>query len=428
MEIFQQLGLVVENLWRETNYSEEAFPEIATRALDEIDLGKRGVTPWEIVRWVHAESQLPKQPDIEATFGNPPITLYCGSRFFVDIYFWLDGTTDIHQHSFAGAFQVLTGSSIHSQYRFQQEQAINEHFLLGRVLLDDVELLREGDIRQIIPGREHLHSLFHLDRPSCTITVRTFGLSSKQPQYSYRKPYIATNPFYKDPTLIRRLQTVSTLLNLQAPDQDELIRELLSISDFQTTFLILQNASQMLGGSQIEEFFKLSTSHDRFDSFLAQARHKHGDLVDYLLPVLAEAQRQSDIVRRRQFITGNEHRFFLALLLNVPSTRKILALVKQRFPETDPLDKVLDWVMELASTKVWGSTETNVLGLNDFDDDHLFVLECLMGQLSSQQIKDKLSANYPVDYAANLEKKFDGIAAALRNSIPFRAMLAEGEP
>lgn len=427
MEIFQHLGLLVENLWRAKNYSEEAFPEIAAAALAEMELPKGGVTPWDIIRWVHTESQLPRQPDIDALFGNPPLTLYCGSRFFVDIYFWLDGTTDIHQHGFAGAFQVLVGSSIHSQYSFQQEQIINEHFHLGRLILNDVELLSEGDIRQIIPGREHIHSLFHLDRPSCTITVRTFMIPSAQPQYSYRKPYIAIDPFYKDQSLVRKLQTVSMLLNLQPPGHDELIHDLISMSDFQTTFLILQNASQMLRSTQIEQFFQLSTSHDRFGNLLAQARQRHGQLTDYLLPVLAESQRQDDIVRRRQFITSNEHRFFLALLLNVPSARKILELVKGRFPENNPLDKVLDWVMELANTKLWGSAEANVLGLKDFDDDHLFVLECLIEQLSSQQIKDKLSSNYPEDYAAKLQDRFEAIAAALRNSIPFRAMLAESE-
>src|SRR5947209_13453020 len=107
MKVFNELGLLVESLWRERNYSEAEFPELAAQALAEIDLARRGVTPWEIIRWLHTESQLPRQQDIDATFGNPPITLFCGSRFYVDIYLWLDGTTDIHQHGFAGAFQIL---------------------------------------------------------------------------------------------------------------------------------------------------------------------------------------------------------------------------------------------------------------------------------------------------------------------------------
>lgn len=427
MEIFQQLGRTIEERWRAENYLEESFPDLAAKALAEVQLARNGVTPWDIIRWSHSESQLPRQLDIEGRFGNPPITLYCGSRFFVDIYFWLDGTTDIHQHSFAGAFQVLVGSSIHSRYEFQQEQAINEHFLLGRIDLKEVELLTEGDIRPIIPGPDHIHSLFHLDRPSCTITVRTFALASRQPQYSYRKPSVATNPFYQDASFVRKLQTLTMLLNLQPPGHDELILELLAISDLQTTYSLLLNAAQMLGSSQIEEFFQLSTGQNRFASLMEQARLKHGKQIDYLLPVLIEAQRQDDIVRRRQFITSNDHRFFLALLLNIPSTEKILELVKSRFPNEEPLDKVLDWVMELSQTKLWGSKETNVLGLNDFDDDHLFVLECLMKRLSRQAVKDKLAADYPADYAARLDSQFDEIAAALRKSIPFKAMLAGDE-
>jgi hypothetical protein len=425
MKVFNELGLLVESLWRERNYSEGEFPEIAGQALAEIDLAKKGVTPWEIIGWLHTESQLPRQQDVDAKFGNPPITLFCGSRFYVDIYFWLDGTTDIHQHGFAGAFQVLTGSSIHSRYSFQQERAINEYFLLGCVTLDDVELLGEGDIRRIIPGRDHIHSLFHLDRPSCTVTVRTFTVSSKHPQYSYRKPYFAIDPFYQEPSLTKKLQSVAMLLRLQQIDHDDLIGDLLASSDFQTAFLILQTAFKMLGGNQMESFFQLSTSRERFDRLLERAKQKHGHLIDYVMPVLTEEGRQEDIVRRRQFITSNEHRFFLALLLNVSSRQKIFELVKARFPKNNPLDKVLDWVMELSTTKVWGSTEANVLGLDDFDDDYLFVLQCLLEDLSGQQIKDALARDYPADYPAKLESRFEAIAAALRNSIPFRAMLAD---
>lgn len=425
MEVFREVGRLVEDLWRTENYSEAAFPAIAARALVEIDLAERGVTPWEIIRWLYAVPDLPKQQDIEATFGNPPLTLYCGSRFYIDIYYWLDGTTDIHQHGFAGAFRVLTGSSIHSRYSFQEGQRINEHFLLGHLQLNDVELLHEGDIRQIHPGREHIHSLFHLDRPSCTITVRTYGVASQQPQYSYRKPCLAIDPFYKEASLVRKLQTVFMLLNFQAQTHDDLIGDLLTTSDLQTAFAVLEIAFKLLRANRMEEFFQLSTSHDRFDNLMQKARQKHGDLVESFLPVFQEEARQADIVQRRQFITGPEHRFFLALLLNVPSGEKILALVQDRFPARRPLDKVLDWVLELSTTKVWGSPEANVLGLKDFDDDYLFVLECLLQRCSLEQIRNKLSRDYPAEYAVRLERRFDTIATALRQSTLLTTMLAQ---
>src|SRR6266404_1699898 len=172
MEQFAKLGALIEGRWRDENYNENVFPGIAARALSEFNLLER-IDPWQIVRWLFTTANVPEQMDPDAVFGDPPITLYTGSRFYIDAYYWLDGTTSIHQHSFSGAFQLLLGSSVHSRYRFENPQEINPHFLVGDILLDDVSLLRKGDIREIVAGPQLIHSLFHLDRPSVTITVRT---------------------------------------------------------------------------------------------------------------------------------------------------------------------------------------------------------------------------------------------------------------
>src|SRR2546426_3855910 len=301
MKVFNELGELVETNWRKRDYLEDEFPEIAAQALAEIDLAKEGVPPWEIIRWLHAEPQLPRQIDIDGSFGNPPITLYTGPRFYIDIYFWLDGTTDVHQHGFAGAFQVLAGSSIHSKYSFLEKQVINEHFRIGDVVFESVELLTERAVRKIVPGAKHIHSLFHLDRPSATITVRTFAVPSAQPQYSYRKPSIAIDPFFKEPSLIKKLQTAAMLLDLQAPTYDEIVGDLIRNSDFHTTFLLLELANRRLSGSQLEQVLNLATSRTRFEQLLGQARRKHGELIDCLLSVLEEQNRIENIVRRRQF-------------------------------------------------------------------------------------------------------------------------------
>ena len=424
MKIFDDLGLRVENAWRETNYSEAAFPEIAMQALAKAGLSEK-VTPWDIIRWVGSVSQLPKQLDIEANFGNPPVTLFYGHRFCIDFYFWVDGTTEIHQHAFAGAFQVLVGSSIHSRYSFQEDRPISQHFRLGQVKFETCELLQERDVRPIVPGAEHIHALFHLDRPSATIAVRTFGLPANQPQYSYRKPFIAIDPFYREPSLARSLQLVSMLLTLRDPVHDELINELLATSDLHASFLILQTAFQHLSGSQIDKVFQLATGRDRLDQLLEKTRRKHGSLVDYLTPVLEEQDRVGDIVQRRRFITAPEHRFFLALILNVPSRGKLLNMTQQRFPENDPVDTVLDWVMDLATTKVWGSSEPNVLGIADFNENYLFVLECLLREQPPEQIRALIESQYPADAARKLEGDFEEIAAKLRSSILFRTLLAD---
>ena len=139
MEIFQKLGATVEKIWREKNYSEDLFPGIAEQALREIDLPNK-VSAWDIVNWVFREDYLPEQRDLSGRFGDPPITLYNSPRFHIDIYFWLDGTTSIHQHSFCGAFQVILGSSLHSHYNFQLQESVNQFTEIGALNLEDCEL------------------------------------------------------------------------------------------------------------------------------------------------------------------------------------------------------------------------------------------------------------------------------------------------
>ena len=420
MQIFQELGELIERRWRHENYSEQLFPELAARALTESDLPAQ-VDPWEIIRWVQGAAALPDQKDAEGRFGDPPITLFAGPRFYVDVYFWLDGTTSIHQHAFTGAFQVLLGSSIHSRYNFNEKQVINEHFSIGELQLEEVQLLQKNDVRLIKPGRNFIHSLFHLDRPSATITVRTEHTPSSALQWDYRKPYFATDPFFRNQVMAKKLQTVGLLLGMKHKDADAMIGDLVCASDFHTAYFVLENTFHQLKSNQMDSLFGLSTGNDRFSAILERARTVHGELIDLLVPVLEEQVRQHDIVMRRGSITSEEHRFFLALLLNIPSREKILELVKSRFPETDPIEKILDWVEELSQTRVLGSKEANAMGIEGFSDEHIFVLEQLLRGRAVDEIKELINTD---DFKAfaRLDGKVDPLAKDLQNSMLFKTI------
>ncbi|HRH46497.1 MAG TPA: hypothetical protein PKY82_32940, partial [Pyrinomonadaceae bacterium] len=121
MEVFKQLGKIIEQNWRDKNYSEDLFPAVAAHALREFGLPEK-VTAWDTIAWALGETTLPEQRDLPGRFGDPPITLYNSPRFHIDIYFWMEGTTSIHQHAFCGAFQVIHGSSIHSSYEFDKKE------------------------------------------------------------------------------------------------------------------------------------------------------------------------------------------------------------------------------------------------------------------------------------------------------------------
>ena len=424
MEEFQKLGEQVESRWRTENYSEQLFPEIAAQALVDADLPSR-VDPWEIIRWVHNAATLPGQQDIDGNFGNPPITLFTGARFYIDVYYWLDGATTIHQHSFTGAFQVLLGSSIHSRYSFREDKIINEHFSVGELTLEEVQLLKLKDVRPIRPGRNFIHSLFHLDRPSASITIRTEHTPSAALQYDYRKPYFAVNPFFKNPVMLKKLQTIGLLLGMKHKDADAMIGDLVCSSDFHTAYFALAETYQRLQGNEMDALFGLSTGKDRFKAILNRCKSVHGQIADLILPVLEEQERQMSILLRRGTITKDAHRFFLALLLNVPSRTKILELVKQRYPDQQPVETILDWVEELGRTRVLGSKETNALGMAEFDDSYVFVLECLLEGLSLDEINQKAKTQYPPDNAAELIEQIPTLIETLRQSILFKSLLTD---
>jgi hypothetical protein len=418
MQLFDELGSLIEQRWKKHSYDERRFPEIAAEALAETALDKH-VSPWKIVRWLFSATQIPSQQDLAGEFGNPPITLYTGPRFCIEVYYWLDGTTGIHHHSFCGAFQVLLGSSLHCHYRFVPKHEINEHFLVGDMLLGSVELLEQGEIKRIPPGKQYIHSLFHLDRPSVSICVRTYHTVSGAPQFRYHKPCFAVDPFFKDQLTIKQIQCASLLLSMQHPEAASMIGDLLSRSDFQTAFGILDLARSHLASNHLEKSFGLSTGEERFQALLETARRRHGELVDLMLPVFEEAIRQRNLVHRRGQITSNEHRFFLALLLNVPDRAKVLELVRQRFPEQDPVNTITDWVEELANTRVAGSSEPNVLGIDDFDEDYLFVFQCLLEGLTIEQMKSAFQEELSEEDFRGLGDKPETLYDTIRNSMLF---------
>lgn len=420
MQPFAELGALVESRWRDENYGEHSFPEIAAAALAESDLTAR-VDPWEIIRWVHTTPQLPRQQDRKANFGNPPITLFNGARFYIDVYYWLDGTTSIHQHAFSGAFQVLLGSSVHSHYRFDVEREINPHFLLGKMQLQDVSLLTKGNIRTICAGPQFIHSLFHLERPSVTITVRSNHAASAAVQYSYLKPFVAFDPFYEEDALAKKVQTTSLLLSMKHPEADRFVTDLLDSADFHTSFAVLNAAFAFLGNNELEGLFQLSKSADRFRVMLKHARAKHGEIVDLLPAVFDEEQRKGDITKRRGMIEGEDHRFFLALLLNVPDRVTVLDLIKQKYPNADPVELAVEWINELAKIRIFGSPEPNVLGIKDFNEDYLFIVRGLLQGLTDDQINSQAATDPSF---AGMQKSVTDVANQIRRSPLFKIIFS----
>ena len=338
--VFQALGDRVEAEYRRFNYDDKVFPQIAESALTdwqecpEFNLG-------EVADFLLTTS-VKQQPEVE--FSNLPVTLYRSSEFYIECLIWVDATTSIHQHAFSGAFRVVTGSSLHSEYEFVEQARVSQLLLLGEARTQRLEALTRGDVRRITSGRAGLvHSLFHLDQPSVTFVIRTYGDLWAQPQYDVYPPTIAaaTHILAED----RRVRSAKRLINvlgqLSSADAVEVWCRGVAQLDFPRVFVICLELAEQLERPEIRE------------PVLTAIRKQHGSLAENLDGCLAERSRIASLESCRASITEPELRLFIALLLNATSRRDLFKVLRDRYPTTSPEERCATFLAELGDPKAF---------------------------------------------------------------------------
>lgn len=338
---FEKLGRTVLERWREQNFSLAVFPELTRTAIEEAPPSEN----IDIEELIHEFLFSDDQPfQSESSFGQPELIAFNDTRFYIQILFWLEGTTEIHQHEFSGAFHVMGGSSVHSEFDFVDARSVTPHIRTGDLRVKRIELLETGRTVPITSGRDCIHSLFHLDTPSITVVIRTHHDPGTGPQYNYLPPHIAINPLHADSLTARRKQLLDVLETIDDPDYGTHVNEMMGRLDFERGFNMLRHAMPRL--KELNEW----------DEVLATFQNKHGELALGVPDTLAECLRRETISQMRHFIVNPEHRFFLALLINVQNRADIFALVTRRFPGSSPIDTILGWAEELVEPNDFGVT------------------------------------------------------------------------
>ena len=329
---FNDLGRTVLDRWKRANFSLDRFPAIATAALDERPPAGHVDLAALMREFLLADDQ---PPQTESDFGEPEIVAFSHPRFYIQLLFWLDGTTAIHQHEFSGAFHVLHGSSIHAHYAFDGERAVTPYLRIGDVRPTKIELLEAGRTVPIVSGRRTIHSLFHLDSPSVTVVVRTQHDPGTGPQLNYLPPHVAVDPHHGDPLTARRRQLLDVLEQVEDAGYAGLVAEMVADLDFERGFHVLRHCTGTL------------QRLDEWTPVLKAFKKKHGKLAAGVEATLTEEGRRGFIKGLRTSIVEPEHRFFLALLMNAPARADLFRLVKQRYPDEPADGVVLRWVEEL---------------------------------------------------------------------------------
>src|SRR3954462_258767 len=235
-KFFHEIGQTVLARWKKENFSLAKFPEIARRALDARPPAKKADLA-NLMRDFLLNDEQPVQTD--SPFGEPELVVYSHPRFYIQLLFWMDGTTDIHQHEFSGAFHVMHGSSIHAHYEFEKARPITPYLRVGNVRNKKIELLESGRTVPIVSGQRTVHSLFHLDSPSVTVVVRTQHDPGTGPQFHHLPPHIAIDPHFSDKLMMRRKQLLDVLEQAAESDYGELVMEMIADLDFERGFSVV---------------------------------------------------------------------------------------------------------------------------------------------------------------------------------------------
>ena len=123
----EELFKDVEYEWKQVDNKRDKFPKICFDALDrDFDFSLNFVE--EILNL-----QLPKQSFPNDQFGELPITIFSNDDFFIDMYLWNLKHTSIHNHSFEGAFKLLSGKSHQTVYEFEVSEVISNIIKKGKL-------------------------------------------------------------------------------------------------------------------------------------------------------------------------------------------------------------------------------------------------------------------------------------------------------
>lgn len=333
---FARLAADVWRLWKEYQYDEAAFSDVALRMLTEEPPADQ-ISFLDVAKFGLFTNPLPFQKDIESNFGQPPLTVHWQPEFRIEVLFWTSKVIGIHQHAFSGAFHLLTGSSLHTVWDFKCEERVSSQLLLGALQLKKAELLRVGDTTAIFAGNRFIHATHHLDQPTVTVVIRTNSERNHLPQYAYLEPFIAYDAVHGNAGVRRRLQLLQ-MLSVTGRDKELLdaVKCLLDDVNHHYAFLYLQEA------------YKLIRDETRRNLLLSWAGSKHGRLAESFRLVLDTQEQRDKIWQVAEKIGQGELQFFTALLRNVPNSGEILKIIRDRFPQEDPLAMIAKWTADLS--------------------------------------------------------------------------------
>jgi hypothetical protein len=315
MDYFRRLGALVENGWRDADRDEERFPDVAAAALDELPPGDH------FDREAFLDAVLdPRQGGLQQlaplhAFGQPGLTAFFGDGFCIEVYYWLDSLSAIHNHPFCGVFAILEGWSVHVRYATSVAVRAGAQGQLCDITLRGLDILPTGTVQRFSLRRHPLvHALIHVPVPSISMVIRTVRTEG---YLRYLPPTIAIPMAPPAEPAARRMAMLEALGEAGDPNHPVRLQRALGHADFETAVHLLLS---VWPGSDPEQR----------KQWLAAIEPQHGDRIDAIAAALHRSLRIQEASSIRSRLRDADHRLCAIALAYAESRRHVLDLLAQR--------------------------------------------------------------------------------------------------
>ncbi len=265
-------------MWRGRRCRRSSFPEIATTSLSEWVVGREFPLD-RIIDYTLTAASLPRQHLLHSNFGNPPLTLYWSEDFFIDLLFWVDPRSDIHDHTFGGAFCVLRGRVLHDVVDFDCAESVPGKLKFGALRRRRIELLVPGDVRMIPYGSGLTHGTWHLSEPTLTLVIRT-----RHDPYDQHR-------YFKTMAVVQEAQNRETLLNPLVVKRLAILRSLQKIDSRQAAVYarsLVKEPDLLTAYLYLEAYYACSFDLELRLATAKEFRRKHGLRAGHLIAAAEE--------------------------------------------------------------------------------------------------------------------------------------------
>jgi hypothetical protein len=305
----------LERDYRRADYDEARFPAIATRALEDLP----PIDDFhfdQLTAWMTDPTAAMSQDDVVNTFSDVRATLARGTGFNIQLLIWVVGSTDMHAHSFSGAFTVLRGSSIHTIYRMETIQRISAGARRIRCTVQRLEWLRPGDVRPIASGAEFVHSTFHLEEPTLSLVVRTDHEPWSSPPLVVFPPHyaVASEWLRRDGRVPMLSKAFRAMHKLGVPGLNETFIRRIAELDFPRACALLRAGLGLFDPSDVA-------------GIVAEMLKVHGPIADGWPDVVRRSERIDQVRRLREHVDEPEARKILAALMLAEDRRHAEAIL-----------------------------------------------------------------------------------------------------